>query len=265
MLSPLFCLPFWGTEGVGSSLLEPSRLMLTTLVCPGWLESHPECPARSFLHLYSWITFKCWTSRRQISRSAWGGLTCSSSVLKQKRRNCHLDSLSWLNKLAERLAGPKGSSSISWQGKIPHSPILFFFVCVFLCGLLGFIFVCLIVFGSLPQSPVGSAERGDSLATGSHVVVPISCWFTCLSTALSSFPRGNCLLQKWFLCLMRRGPKSPPICVLLFSQMANYVAQFWRWPLHRDCSRLSVVLSHPFKWRMGEMGSLHTWPPRRVI
>lgn len=127
--------------------------MLSTLVCPGWLESHPECPARYFQHLYSWITFKCWTSRRQISRSAWGGLTCSSSVLKQKWRNCHLDSQSWLNKLAERLTGPKGSSS---RGK---SLTLFFYFFVFLCGLLGLIFVCLVVFGSLPQSPVGSRDR----------------------------------------------------------------------------------------------------------
>lgn len=241
--------------------------MLSTLVCPGWFESHPECPARHFQHLYSWITFKCWTSRRQISRSAWGGLTCSSSVLKQKWRNCHLDSLSWLNKLAERLTGSKCSSSISSLGKIPHSSFFFFSP----VRAVRFHFClphCVWLSPPVPRgqrsSPSASQSAG-TLATRSRVVAPILCWFTCLSRCPLLFPKGKLPLQKWCLCLMRRGPKSPPICVLLFSQMANYVAQFWRWPLHRDCSRLSVVLSHPFTWKMGEMGSLHTWPPRRVI
>lgn len=45
--------------------------------------------------------------------------------------------------------------SVSSQGKIPHSPFFFFFK--FLSGLLGFIFACLIVFGFLPQNPVGSS------------------------------------------------------------------------------------------------------------
>lgn len=171
--------------------------MLSTLVCPGWFESHPECPARHFQHLYSWITFKCWTSRRQISRSAWGGLTCSSSVLKQKWRNCHLDSLSWLNKLAERLIGPKCSSSISSLGKIPHSPFFFFP----LWGLLGFIFVCLIVFGSLLQSPVGSGalqalHRARGLLPQGHASWRQSCVGSlAFPAALSSFPRGNCLCK----------------------------------------------------------------------
>lgn len=261
--SPLFSVFLSGAQ---RELVAISTLMLSSLVCPGWLESHPECPARYSQHLYSWITLKCWTSMKQISRFAWGGLTRSSLVLKQKRRNCHLDSLSWLNKLAERLTGPKCSSASHHRGE--SLTLLSFFS---LRGLLGFIFACLIVFGFLPQYPVGSsalrAFRGAE-GLGCHRVtrrggnlVSVHLPFS-MPSPLS---QGETASAKWFPCLMRRGPKSLRICLLLFSQMANYVAQFRRWPLHRDCSRLSVVLSHPFKWKMGEMGSLHTWPPRCVI
>ena len=170
--------------------------MLSRLVCPGWLESHPECPACYFQHLYSWTAFRCWTSMKQISRFAWGGLTRSSSALKQTRRNCHLDSLSWLNKLAERLTGPKCSLVCHCRGKS--------LALLFPRGLLGFIFACLIVFGFLPQYPVGSealrAFRGaEGLAChgvthrGGNLVsvhLPSRCPLL--------FPRGRLPLQNGF-------------------------------------------------------------------
>lgn len=236
--------------------------MLGSLVCPGWFESRPKSPACYFQHLYSWVTFKCWTSLRQISRFAWGGLTCSSSVLKQKRRNCHLDSRSWLNKLVERLTGPKLSSASHGRGKSLAR--------LFLRGLLGFILACLILFAFLPQYPVGSGVLGAFCrARGTRLPWGHASWrqsrvaSLAFLAALSSIPGGGCLCKMVSLPNEERSKESS-ICVLLFSQMANYVAQFLRWPLHGDCSRLSVVLSHPFKWKMWEMGSLHTWPPRCV-
>lgn len=195
---------------------------------------------------------------KQISRFAWGGLTRSSSVLKQKRRNCHLDSLSWLNKLAERLTGLKCSSASHCRGK---SLTRLFFPCVWAVRFHFCLPHCIWLSLTIPHGQRrfhGAEGLGCHRVThrGSNLVLvhlPFS-----LSSPLS---QGGTASAKWFLCLMRRGPKSLPICVLLFSQMA----QFQCWPLHRVCSRLSVVLSHPFKWKMWEMGSLHTWPPRRVI
>lgn len=180
--------------------------MLSSLVCPGWFESCPKSPVCYFQHLYSWVTFKCWTSLKQISRFAWGGLTCSLSVLKQKRRNCHLDSRSWLNKLVERLTGPKRFSASHRRGKS--------LALLFLRGLLGFILACLILFAFLPQYPVGSSVLGafcGAQGLGCHGVthrggnlVSLHLQFS-LPSPLS---QGETASAKWFPCLMRRGPKS---------------------------------------------------------
>lgn len=174
--------------------------MLSSLVCPGWLESHPECPACYFQHLYSSITFKGWTSMKQISRFAWGGLTCSSSVMKQKWRSCHLDSLSWLNKLAERLAEPKGSSASHCGGKslalfffLPSAWVVRFHFCLPHCIWLSPTIPC-----GQRCSPSISRSWRDSVATGSHIVAAISCRFTCLSRCPRLFPKGRLPLQNGF-------------------------------------------------------------------
>lgn len=110
---------------------------------------------------------------------------------------------------------------LSGGGKSLNSPLSSFFSS--LRGLLGFIFACLIVFGFLPQHPVGSdalqalcgaeglgchrvTHRGGNLAS---VHLPFS--------LPSSLSQGEAASAKWFPCLMRKGPKSLLICVVLFS------------------------------------------------
>lgn len=98
----------------------------------------------------------------------------------------------------------------------------------FLCGLLGFIFVCLIVFGSLPQSPVGSAERGDSLATGSHLLLvhlpfplpsPLSQGETA-SAEMVSLPNEERSEESSYLCVVvfSNGKLRGPVLTLTPSQ-----------------------------------------------
>lgn len=169
--------------------------MLSSLVCPEWLESHPECPTYYFQHLYSWITFMCWTFMKQISRFAWGGLTRSSSVLKQKRHNCHLDSLSWLNKLAERLTGLKCSSTSHHRGK---SLTLLFFPSVWAVRFHFCLPHCIWLSPQYPMGSDASMEQTHSVATGSCIAVAISCWFTCLSRCPLLFPKGRLPLQNGF-------------------------------------------------------------------
>lgn len=175
-------------------------LMLSSLVCPGWLESHPECPTCYFQHLYSRITFKCWTSTKQISRFAWGGLTLSSSVLKQKRHTCHLDSRSWLNKLAERLTGPKCSSVSHRRGK--SLTLLFFFFFQISEWAVRFHFClphCIWLSPTKPRgqqcSPSVSWSRGTRLPQGHASWRQSLVGSLAFLTALSSFPGGDCLCK----------------------------------------------------------------------
>jgi len=115
---------------------------------------------------------------------------------------------------------------VSLQGKIPRSPVSAWAVRFHFC-----LPHCIWLSSPVPRgqrgSPSVSRSGGTRLPRG-HASWRQSRVGSLAFSLPSPLSQGETASAKWFPCLMRRGPKRLPICVLLFSQMANYVAQFRR-------------------------------------